>query len=176
MATGIARKYVKAVLASCSDAELNEIKEGSAKLAPLFKYTRFREIMVSPIISTQKKLELLTEISGIKSAKGKNFLGLLAEKGRFDLIPSIYEELRVESARKSGTYEGQVLASAPVTDADIKTLESNLSKAVGATISITSQESGYDGFKVDVPDLGIEVDFSQKKLKNQLLSHILKGI
>ena len=58
----------------------------------------------------------------------------------------------------------------------MRQLTGNISKKVDAKIDFKQLKSDEDGFRVEVPDLGIEVSFSQARLKSQLIQHILRGI
>jgi hypothetical protein len=62
-------------------------------------------------------------------------------------------------------------------DADtMNELKTNIAKKVDSAIDFKQIKSDEEGFRVEVPDLGIEVSFSQGRLKSQLIQHILRGI
>jgi F-type H+-transporting ATPase subunit delta len=43
-------------------------------------------------------------------------------------------------------------------------------------LSLTQNKSDYDGIKVDISGLDVEVSFSKVRLKNQIINDILKSI
>ena len=62
---------------------------------------------------------------------------------------------------------------------DAKTLtdlSTGLSKKVDATVELTFIKSDYDGLKVEVADLDMEINFSKTRVNAQLVEHILKAI
>ena len=63
-----------------------------------------------------------------------------------------------------------------MTKADIEQIQKNLSKKLNSTIKLTLTKSDYNGIKVEVKDLGIEVAFSKSLMNQQLIEHILKAI
>ena len=55
-------------------------------------------------------------------------------------------------------------------------LSSGLSKKFDSTISLSYVKTDFDGIKVDVVDLGIEIDFSKTRINSQIIEHIVKAI
>jgi len=55
-------------------------------------------------------------------------------------------------------------------------LESSLKSYTGSTIKLTHKKSDLDGIKVTVDDLGIEVNFSKERVKEQLIDFITKSL
>jgi len=59
---------------------------------------------------------------------------------------------------------------------DIAKLESSLKSYTGSTIKLTHKKSDLDGIKVTVDDLGIEVNFSKERVKEQLIDFITRDL
>lgn len=173
---GVAKKYAKALLEGASEAELKSLGEVSAKASALFSIPKFREIVKSPLEESTQKVALVLEGSESKDAKFTNLVNLLAAAKRLPLLPAIAEEIREEIARRENRYEGTVVSQTPVSGEEVKDLEAKLSSHLGTTVVLTAVAGEYDGFKVEVPDLGVKIDFSQEKLNAQLLAHVLRGI
>ena len=47
---------------------------------------------------------------------------------------------------------------------------------MGLALQLTQNICDYDGIKVDIDGLGVEVGFSKERLKSQLIHHILKAV
>lgn len=61
-------------------------------------------------------------------------------------------------------------------DAALTDLEATLQTYTGATIKLTQEKSDLDGLRVSVDDLGIEVNFSKQRVKEQLIDFIKKSL
>jgi F-type H+-transporting ATPase subunit delta len=133
--------------------------------------------MSSPTTTASEKEALLLE--GVKSAEStqvENLIKLLVENGRINIIPAMANELQKEIARSSKSYQGTVYSNSDIDDAVMAGLSENLGKKVDASITLDFVKSDLDGIKVEVEDLGIEVNFSKSRLNMQIIDHILKAI
>ena len=55
-------------------------------------------------------------------------------------------------------------------------MEKTLKKYTGSTIKLTQEKTDLDGLRVSVDDLGIEVNFSKQRVKEQLIDFIKKSL
>jgi F-type H+-transporting ATPase subunit delta len=77
--------------------------------------------------------------------------------------------------KESNEYDG-VISSKEKLDADaVATLEATLKRYTGSSIKLSQDKSDLDGLRVDVNDLGIEVNFSKERVKEQLIDFIMKS-
>ena len=74
------------------------------------------------------------------------------------------------------TYEGKVYSNTAVEASTLAALSSDLGKKMDATITLAFVASDYDGIKVEVEDLGVEVSLSKSRMNAHLVEHILKAI
>ena len=58
----------------------------------------------------------------------------------------------------------------------ISDLSSGLSKKFDSTISLNFVKNDFNGIKVTVEGLGIEINFSKDRIDNQIIQHIIKAI
>jgi len=174
MSRAASKKYAKVLLANKESSELGEIKDFLHSLANMFKESKFRDIILSPLVSADDKIAIL--VANSENEQLKNLLRLLVEKDRLSLIPDIYEELRVAEATRNNRFEGIIYTSTDVKSEVIDELKKNIEKKINAQIDFVIKKSDISGFKVEVPDIGIEASFSNDRLKQQLISHILRGI
>ena len=172
----VAKRYVKALIESSNIEELENYLNYLEALSKAFENKDIAQILYSPEIDENKKCELLIESIKDANEKFKNFLKLLAEKKRISLIPDIYKELKNQLYILKNEYEGVVYSESELNDQEIKEIEDSLSKKVGAKIVLKKAPQKYDGIKVEVDSLGIEISFSRSKIKNQIIEHILKAI
>lgn len=175
MSRSAAKKYAKVLTQNSNKELVAEAKEYLLALTSLFKSAKFKDTVLSPLVSMEEKSELLLGKDN-KNQVLTNLIKLLIEKDRVALIPAIYEELRYADAVASNKFEGFVYAAQEIDAATMDELKNNIAKKVDSEIDFKQVKSEEDGFRVEVPDLGIEVSFSQGRLKSQLIQHILRGI
>lgn len=173
----IAKRYVKALDAMMDETALENTKTLFDALSEAYKDKAFSAVVDDPQIGLEAKLKLLLAIvEPAKSEAVNNLIRLLAENGRLPLIPAIAEVLRLTLAEKRRAYEGKVYSNTAVEPATLSALSSDLGKKMDATITLAFVESDYDGIKVEVEDLGVEVSLSKSRMNAQLVEHILKAI
>ena len=173
----IAKRYIKALKKSIDTASLESVADIFASLANAFEDSAFKEVITSPIVSSEDKRDIiLASIGGAKSSELNNFISLLAEKGRLDAIPAIADELKKELDKINKRYSGLIYSDSEIDKTTLEGISRGLSEKVDATIDLEFVKSDFDGIKVDVEGLGIEINFSKTRLNNQLIEHILKAI
>jgi F-type H+-transporting ATPase subunit delta len=172
----IAKRYVKALLEVVSSDKKVEYSKVLNAIASLFNDSKISEKINSPLISSADKTAFI--LNGLKDADSTlvNFIKILGENGRLDLIPTIAKSLNQELQKESNQYEGVVTSNNVLDSAELQKLESSLQKYTGSTIKLTQKKSNLDGIKVTVDDLGIEVNFSKERVKEQLIDFITKSL
>jgi len=174
MSRSAAKKYAKVLTQNANKEMVKETKEYLLALSALFRDAKFKDSVLSPLVSAEEKSALLIGESSNQILN--NLIKLLVEKNRLGLIPYIYEELRLAEAVESNNFEGYIYSSTELDSATVSELTENISKKVDSKIDFKQIKSDEEGFRVEVPDLGIEASFSQERLKSQLIQHILRGI
>ncbi len=138
------------------------------------------EVMVtlnSPILSDEKKTGMI--LSALDKSTDNtliNFIKILGENKRLNLIPAIAKVLNADLQKKSNQYEGILKSKNTIDKKEIKKLEEALKKYTGSTIKLTQEKTDLDGLRVSVDDLGIEVNFSKQRVKEQLIDFIKKSL
>ncbi len=176
MAELIAKRYVRALLEVTSSEQKVTYSEVLNTIASLFNDANISEKINSPLISSSTKVTFV--LDGLKDADNTliNFIKILGENGRLDLIPAIAKSLNQELQKESNQYEGVVTSSNILDNNELQELEGSLQKYTGSTIKLTQKKSDLDGIKVTVDDLGIEVNFSKQRVKEQLIDFITKSL
>ena len=155
----IAKKYVSALMSSCSDVELSAMSASIAELANAFSSAKFNNIILSPDVTIEKKEEFVLSLLEKADSKLSNFIKLLAKNDRLNAIPSIDKELKYQISLKNNSYVGEIISNFELSADQIAKLEENFSKKFDATIKLNSVVSDYPGIKIELDDLGVEVSF-----------------
>jgi len=171
----IAKRYATA-LSSVSDdvksivAELNVLSEA-------ISLAEVQEALKSPIVPAEKKSEMVLSALGKKAdEKLINFIKILGENKRLDLIPAIAKVLNADLQRESNQYEGVLRSSKKLEKEELAKLEKTLEKYTGSKIKLKQKKTDLEGLRVSVDDLGIEVNFSKQRVKEQLIDFIKKSL
>ena len=173
----IAKRYIKAIVDGSNVSDIENMAAVFSSLAVSFKDEKFLNIIDNPNVSSSDKEGIL--LDGVKSANSEkinNFVKLIVENKRINIIPAIAEGMRKDLASTTKTYEGTVYSDSDIDDKVISELSSGLSKKYDSKITLTYIKNNFNGIKVDVEDLGIEINFSKTRINNQMIEHIIKAI
>jgi len=176
MSTKIAKKYVNALIKSCNEKELNSYFKELIRLSSLYHEEKFLNIISSPDVKNAEKEKFILSLNQDKDQKFINFLKLICENDRLDLLPLVCDELRYQVAVENNKFDGVIISDFSITAKKIKTLEESFSKKFDTDIKFSKSKDKYPGVKVEIDDLGVEVSFSLERLKAQMSEHILKAI
>ena len=171
----IAKRYATALSSASKDVAsvasvLNVLTEAMAS-------EEIATVLTSPIIPAEKKTEMILAALGSEAESNLvNFIKILGENKRLDLIPAISRVLNAELQKASNKYEGVLKSSKKLDKDELKKLEDTLGKYTGASITLKQEKSDLDGLRVSVDDLGIEVNFSKQRVKEQLIDFIKKSL
>ena len=144
----IARPYAQAIFELANAA--GELSAWSASLevaGQLLADDGLVEYLSTPALSDAKRLEFLRGL--FKSAKatklaggdkhGDNFLKLLLENKRANVLPEIAEHFEVLKADIENTVEATVTSAAPLSTAQREEIASSLKKRLGRDVNITTE-------------------------------------
>ncbi len=170
----IAKRYAKAL--SSVSKDLAGVLEVLNVLSEVVSSTEIKSTLTSPIISSEDKTAMILSALGEGDATLVNFIKILGENGRLDLIPAITKVLNSDQQRASNEYEGVLKSASSLDEAAVANLEETLKKYTGSMIKLRQEKSDFDGVRVSVDDLGIEVNFSKQRVKEQLIDFIKKSL
>lgn len=173
----VAKRYVKALVGSSNSDSINAISNKLNVISSVFADEKFNSIVSSPQITDIEKVDLI--ISLVDSGNDeifKNLIKLLGEKRRLLLLPSIAKELDSQIAKMNNSYVGVVYTNQKLSDDYVSTIEKQFSKKFDVKLSLSQNVCDYDGIKVDIDGLGVEISFSKERLKSQLIDYILKAV
>lgn len=170
----VAKRYAKAL--SSTSLNLTDILEVLNPLSQVVQTQEVKTTLTSPIISKEQKIEMI--LSSIETTVDaiKNFIKILGENSRLELIPEITLVLNQEQQKALNVYNGIVKSSTPLSEETLTKLQETLKSYTGSTITLKQEEASVDGILVLVEDLGIEVNFSKERVKEQLIDFIKKSL
>lgn len=171
----IAKRYATAL--SSVSKDIAGIVEILNVLAEAIGSNEVKRALTSPIVRAEKKTEMILSALGKEAdATLINFIKILGENGRLDLIPAIAKVLNADLQKESNQYKGILKSKETLGDKELSELEETLKKYTGSTIQLTQEKTDLDGLRVSVDDLGIEVNFSKQRVKEQLIDFIKKSL
>lgn len=152
----IARPYAEAVfrLAKANNT-LPAWSDMLTLMAGVAVDERIRGLIGNPRFSVRQLVDVFLGICGDRlSSEGRNFILLLAEGGRVELLPevsSLFEQLK---ARHEGVLEAKIYSAFEMSDVQLKDLVANLEarfkRKIEAKVSVDSELIG--GVRVEIGD------------------------
>lgn len=172
----VAKRYVKALIDGRDNKVVSAVSKSLNTISTAFADEKLNSIISSPEVSDSKKVELV--LSLVKKADDTltNLVKLLGEKRRLTLLPYIAEELNVQIAVLNNKYVGVVYTNQKLSSDYVSSIEAQFSKKFDVNLSLSQNVCDYDGIKVDIDGLGVEISFSKERLKSQMIDHILKAV
>jgi F-type H+-transporting ATPase subunit delta len=171
----IAKRYATAL--SSVSKDIKGIANVLNVLTEVITTEDVKTALTSPIVPAEKKTEMiLSALGNDVDTTLVNFIKILGENKRLDLIPAIAKVLNAELQKESNKYEGVLKSSKKLGKEELSKLEKTLEKYTGSKIKLTHEKTDLDGLRVSVDDLGIEVNFSKERVKEQLIDFIKKSL
>lgn len=172
----VAKRYVKALLDGRDLESATAICNDLKTISSAFAEDKFISIVASSEVKSSDKVELVVSFLEKSNDDLKNFVKLLGEKKRLDLIPEIVKELETKIAKMNNSYTGVVYTNKELSSEYVSSIEAQFSKKFDVQLSLSQNVCDYDGIKVDIDSLGVEISFSKQRLKSQMIDHILKAV
>ena len=172
----VAKRYVKALVDGRDLNSVTLISEKLNEVSKAFKSDKFNSILASSDINEVEKTKFILSMIDKADKSLENFIKLLGEKRRLDIIPEIAFELKTQIAKMNRSYVGSVYTNRELSNSYLSSIEEQVSKKFNVKLSLSQNVCDYDGIKVDIDGLGVEISFSKDRLKTQLINHILKAV
>jgi F-type H+-transporting ATPase subunit delta len=172
----VAKRYVKALMSQRDLASLSSIYNELNTISTAYGDKKFLIIISSTEVSIKDKVDLIISFVENCSEVTKNLVKLLGDKKRFDIIPDIVNTLKNELSALNNTYSGVISTNVGLSDKDIENMNSQFAKKFNVNLELTQNVCEYNGIKVDIEGLGVEIGFSKERLKSQMIEHILKAV
>jgi len=172
----IAKRYVDALLSVADKKQRVKYVTAINGIAESYSDPKVDTMVEAPIISTESKVDtILSSLGKDADSNLTNFIKLLGEHKRLGLIPEIAKVLNAQIQKESNSYTGIIKSNKKLDEIEIARLEKTLDRYTGSKIKLSEELTDLDGLRVDVDDLGIEVNFSKERVKEQLIDFIMKS-
>lgn len=172
----VVKRYAKALIDGKSIVELETKVAELSQVALAFNDEKFVSIIDSVEVASSKKVDLIISFLSNGSKETINLLKLLGENRRLNIIPALVNELNQEIFNLKNSYVGTIYAKEALDASYVGSLEQEFGKKFNITLKLNQKICNYDGIKVDIEGLGVEIGFSKERLKSQMISHILKAV
>ena len=170
----VVEKYSKALLQALNEDEIVEVYEAVAKIALISKDPKFILLVKSPLLSVDEKVKILSEIAECNNPKFINFMRIILENKRVDSLKDIHKRLYAKVCELQNTYAGFV--EGKISEDTLKALENKLAEKFNSTIKLYLKENDINGIKVFVDVLNVEFALVEERIKQDIISQILKAI
>lgn len=141
----VARRYARALLDVAASAAPGTARtlddELAATARTLDGHSELRRTLLSPALPTELRrrvLEALAE-SGSASPLLRRLLGLLAARGRLELMPTLSEEFTRARQQREGRVAAEAVTAVPLSTAQREALAEALQRTVGKTVELSAR-------------------------------------
>ena len=171
----IARPYAQAAYSIASEkGDLKSWSDMLQLLAAVASDSLMQSMVGNPDMTTDKLVDLVTGVcEGKLNDAGKNFVRVLADNKRLNVLPEIAEMYELQRAEAEKTVQAEVTSAFPLSDSMKAQLTDALKKRLGREITLVTKtdESIVGGAIVRAGDLVIDGSVSGKleKLANTLM-------
>ena len=172
----LAKKYVKALVDGKECSLVEKYAKDLNEIASAYTDDKFMTIISSSDVATEDKVNLIVSFVEAIDQSVKNLISLLGKNRRLEIIPAITDELNRYLGDFTKNYTGVVYSSEALGDDYINSLAEKFASKFDVSLTLKNVVCDYDGVKVDIEGLGIEIGLSKDRLRTQLIEHILKAV
>jgi F-type H+-transporting ATPase subunit delta len=172
----VAKRYVKALMSQRDDDSIKSIYNELKTISSAFSDDRFLLIVASTEVTMENKVDLILSFVENCSDAVKNLVKLLGDNKRLSIIPSIVDGLKAQLAIINNSYEGFIHTNTELSEAEVQKLNEQFANKFNVNLELIQNICDYDGIKVDIDGLGVEIGFSKERLRSQMIDHILKAV
>lgn len=174
MITSISNKYATALMNSNIN-DIDGIANALSRISTAYSLEK-TEYILNSFVGKERIIQLLIDISGSLDEKFKNFLYILESRKKLHIIPQISNALNLAISKRDSKYMGLVYSKDTIKQDALSSLEKSISKEIGQSINLSYRKSDFEGIRIDIEMLGVEISFSKNQIKHKLLDSILKSI
>ncbi|MGB5868454.1 MAG: F0F1 ATP synthase subunit delta [Arcobacteraceae bacterium] len=172
----VAKRYVKALMSDRDNTSLTAVYNELKEISTAFADEKFLLIISSTEVESSKKVELILSFIDKCSESTTNLVKLLGDNKRLSIIPMIVNELESELSVLNNSFKGVIYTNEELEQSDVDTINSQFAKKFNVDLELTQNICDYNGVKVSIDGLGVEVGFAKSRLKSQMIDHILKAV
>ena len=171
--TGVAERYARALflsLKASDETSFESVRKGLAQAhQKISSDSALSAALRNPLFPIDRKKSVLTKSAALGSVPAvlANFLGLLLEKKRMDLLPLILARFERSVEESEGVLKASVKSAFPLSESEKKEIEKKLSTIFQRRVKIESSVHPelLAGVVVKAGDTVIDTSF-RNKLKN----------
>ncbi|UOO82059.1 F0F1 ATP synthase subunit delta [Uruburuella testudinis] len=161
----IARPYAKALFGLAQ--EKNQIESwlgGLKQLAAAVQQPKVATLIEQPETTSAQKAGLLTEIVGVSDAELQNFVSVLAEQKRLQVLPEIYAQYQDLTLALNHTQRAVIHSAYALTEAQLADLTAELQQRFGTSLEVTTRVDSelIGGVKVEIGDQVLDLSLQGK--------------
>jgi len=173
----VLRTYSRALLESLGDDEV-EVTLKSLRLFGVLMHTpEFKEVINNPVVPLKMKSEILSmvlEMSGSKTDKMLNFMGILLEKGRLSILEGLWRSFESLAYNRAKISKAVMVSAYEVDDQTIEEIKDVLKKLLSRPVELEStiDNSLLAGARIYVEDkiLDLSAKGQLEKISKLLIS------
>lgn len=136
----LARPYAEAAFELAKSGGTLAAWQGAlARLAAASRDPAMREYMADPRLTSAMLTELFVGVAGELTPEMGNFLRILVDNRRLDVLPEISALFEEFKNAQEGTREARITSAFPITDAQLGGLVDGLERKFGCRIKATVQ-------------------------------------
>ena len=161
----IARPYAKALFGLAQEKNqieswLGELKE----LASVVQQDKVAMLIEQPEIDSAQKAQQLVALVGLNDENLKNFVSVLADHKRLQVLPEIFAQYQDLTLSLNKTRRAVINSAYALTDTQLSDLTDELQKRFGSNLEVTTKvDSGLiGGVKVEVGDQILDLSVQGK--------------
>ncbi|EGV36843.1 F0F1 ATP synthase subunit delta [Neisseria weaveri] len=161
----IARPYAKALFGLAQ--EKNQIESwlgGLKELASVVQQEKVASLIDQPEKSAVDKVDALAELVGLSDVNLKNFVTVLAEQKRLQVLPEIYAQYQDLTLALNHTKRAVITSAYALTDTQLAELTADLQKRFGTELVVSTQTDPelIGGVKVEIGDQVLDLSLQGK--------------
>jgi len=172
----LAKKYVKALIKDSDILKVSQINDELKLISSAYASDKFNNIIASVDVKANEKVSLINSFLNTANNSTTNLVKLLSDNKRLNIIPIISNELNKEVSKLTNTYVGIIDSNEKLSDEYISKLEADFANKFECKLTLVNNVCDYDGIKVNIEGLGIEISFAKNIFKSQMIEHILKAV
>jgi F-type H+-transporting ATPase subunit delta len=173
----LAKTYVKALVRGKDAATVEVYMNQLSTITSAFSVEKFNTILTSGDVSASDKVNLiLSFFDGFLDKAVWNLVQLLGKNRRLNIIPEISCSLASYYSDLTKKYTGVVYSNESLSAEYISTLENQFAQKFDVSLTLNNQVGNFDGVKVEIDGLGVEIGLSNERLRSQMIEHILKAV
>ncbi|MBN2356985.1 ATP synthase F1 subunit delta [candidate division KSB1 bacterium] len=172
----LAKRYARALFELAERANQSEDILSQFKAVDVFftQQPRIKAYLYSPLVDKKLKIQLLkTLFKGKVADLFLNFIILVLQKGRQQLLPEMYWQFKLFCDRKANRLGARVISAVPVDSAHLKTVKEQLSRYLKAEVVCENEvdENILGGLIVTVGGKVVDgsLRYQLQRLRDELL-------